>query len=121
MVCGVTTRPFKPGDEVWFYPRGKDGPCNFQTVDSDPWMLGGHTQVVRLRGRSGCYATGNMEPMGRWAPVNGEPGRRIPWATHEAAWRAYAAKYGRQQSAERIAERGGFGVVELDMFAPGWR
>jgi hypothetical protein len=46
---------------------------------------------------------------------------RIPWDLHVRAWGAYAAKYGKYQSAERIAERGGFDVNELDVFLPGWR
>lgn len=36
------------------------------------------------------------------------------------AFAAYAARYGNSQSAERLAERGGFSVGELDMFVPGW-
>jgi len=54
------------------------------------------------------------------APVQGHsPG--IPWSLHVRAWNAYSAKYGKQQSAERIAERGGFSASELDIFVPGWR
>lgn len=59
----------------------------------------------------------------RWAPVQGETiggsmRRRvaegwIPWELHELAWRAYAVTYGTQQSAERIAERGGFSWSEI--------
>ena len=37
---------------------------------------------------------------------------RIPWRIHEKAWQEYAKHY-RGQSAERLAERGGFGLVEL--------
>lgn len=32
------------------------------------------------------------------------------------AWESYRARYGASQSAERIAERGGFGRGELRMF-----
>ena len=54
----------------------------------------------------------------RWAPVQGEPklklpAGRIPWAVHELAWRAYAAAVPASQSAERMAERGGFGWAEI--------
>lgn len=63
----------------------------------------------------------------RCAPVQGamghykrgEPGYAagtVSWVEHEAAWRTYAARYGRDQSAERIAERGGFSYGELVMF-----
>jgi hypothetical protein len=53
------------------------------------------------------------------APVQGGP--CIPWALHEEAFAVYAEKYGHGQSAERLAERGGFGAGELDDFVPGWR
>jgi len=44
------------------------------------------------------------------------PPGTVGWAEHEEAWRAYAGRYGRQQSAERIAERGGFSRGELVTF-----
>ncbi len=67
---------------------------------------------------------------GKRAPVQADatahlpadhPGRRpgargagtIAWAEHLLAYAAYAARYGRSQSAERLAERGGFGYGEL--------
>ena len=56
----------------------------------------------------------------RMAPVQGYSAG-IPWSLHLRAWDAYAAKYGRYQSAEGIAERSGFSVGELDVFVPGWR
>lgn len=37
----------------------------------------------------------------------------ISWEEHEACWAKYAVKYGTQQSAERLAERGGFGYNEF--------
>lgn len=56
----------------------------------------------------------------RRAPVQGyEAG--IPWPVHLEAWDAYAKRYGSRQSAERMAERGGFHTNELDQFIPGWR
>ena len=36
---------------------------------------------------------------------------RIPWRIHEKAWQVYGKHY--NQSAERIAERGRFGLLEL--------
>lgn len=44
------------------------------------------------------------------APVQGAA--HIPWSVHVRAWNAYAAKYSKDQSAERIAERGGFDVAD---------
>ena len=57
----------------------------------------------------------------RRAPVQRErqqgrtikPAGTVAWDEHLQAWRAYAAKYGSYQSAERIAERGGFAWSEL--------
>ncbi len=61
----------------------------------------------------------------RRAPVQGEgwsprkAGYRAPgtitWAEHLEAFEVYAKRYGRDQSAERLAERGGFGFGELTM------
>lgn len=62
----------------------------------------------------------------RRAPVQGNyrlprgvPGAApgtVEWAEHVEAWEAYAKRYGRDQSAERIAERTGFGYRELTTF-----
>lgn len=56
----------------------------------------------------------------RRAPVQGEPHSRPPippgtiaWEEHEEIWRAYHAKWGNDQTAERIAERFGFGYLEI--------
>lgn len=57
----------------------------------------------------------------RRAPVQRYHGKTIPWRVHGLAWEAYAKKYGRAQSAERLAERGGFGIGEMDEHLPGWR
>jgi hypothetical protein len=46
---------------------------------------------------------------------------RIPWSVAEKAYGAYAREYGRGQSLERLAERGGFGWCEMDQLHPGWR
>ena len=59
---------------------------------------------------------------GRRAPVQKELGERgkvvkpagtITWEEHCEAWADYAARYGRDQSAERMAQRGGFSYGEL--------
>lgn len=57
----------------------------------------------------------------RWrasgAPVQSTRGHpfppRIPWHFHERAWSVYAAAGHGDQSAVRLAERGGFGVLEV--------
>lgn len=62
---------------------------------------------------------------GKRAPVQGQgrkhlgPGAAagtIDWEEHLEAYNAYAANNGRDQSPERIAERGGFGYNELVLF-----
>ncbi len=54
------------------------------------------------------------------APVQGArvlritiPAGTVDWSEHLEAWEKYAARHGRDQSAERIAERDGFGLLEL--------
>ena len=49
------------------------------------------------------------------------PSTRITWDAHLEAYKSYSRRYGTSQSAERIAERGGFGEEELDSFYPKWR
>ena len=41
------------------------------------------------------------------------PPGSVSWDEHEAAWRVYAKRYGNDQNAERIVERGGFSYGEL--------
>ena len=58
----------------------------------------------------GCY------PGERKQRKQGEPGYgdgTISWEEHLLAYGAYAVRNGRSQSAERLAERGGFGWFEL--------
>jgi hypothetical protein len=55
------------------------------------------------------------------APVQGAikpyvPPGTISWEEHLLAHKEYRAKYGSDQSAQRIAERGGFSYGELLMF-----
>ena len=49
------------------------------------------------------------------------PSTRITWDAHLEAYKIYSKMYGTSQSAEIIAERGGFGETELDSFYPEWR
>ena len=61
---------------------------------------------------------------GRRAPVqadtygtkNGHGPGTVAWAEHVEAWSAYAVRYGRDQSAERMAQRGGFSYGELTLY-----
>jgi hypothetical protein len=60
-------------------------------------------------------------PHERRAPVlfhhrGGKSSGTIAWSEHEEAWREYSRRYGNAQSAEHIAERGGFGHGELLRF-----
>lgn len=62
---------------------------------------------------------------GKRAPVQGEyAGKRgearaagtVTWEEHLEAYAGYAAKFGSSQSAERLAERAGFGYHEMTDF-----
>jgi hypothetical protein len=50
-------------------------------------------------------------PVDRWPTGTSSPGT-IEWSEHVEIWERYAAQYGDGQSAERVAERGGFGYWE---------
>jgi len=45
----------------------------------------------------------------------------ITFEAHLRAYAIYSAIYGTHQTAERLAERGGFDENELDLFYPEWR
>lgn len=58
-----------------------------------------------------------MRGMVRRAPVQHDrssPPGTIDWEEHLEVYDCYASKYGRSQSAERLAERGGFGKLEAE-------
>ena len=46
-------------------------------------------------------------------PIQG--GLTVSWSAAERAYHDYARRYGRGQSLERLAERGGFGLREFAM------
>lgn len=59
-------------------------------------------------------------------PIQSERGAKphplqIPWDVAELAYSVYSGEYGRSQSLRRLAERGGFGPGEMDMYLPDWR
>ncbi len=63
---------------------------------------------------------------GRMFPIQTQRGAKphpllIPWAFAELAYSVYAGNYGKSQSLEHLAERGGFGPNEMDLFLPDWR
>jgi hypothetical protein len=45
--------------------------------------------------------------------IGGRPAGTVPWSTHLLAWQGYDAAGHGDQSAERIAQRGGFSYREL--------
>ena len=54
----------------------------------------------------------------RWFPVivnrMARPrANKIPWTLAEIVYEGYSQRYGSDQSLERIAERGGFGILEI--------
>ncbi len=54
-----------------------------------------------------------------WAPVVGCG--FVPWAIYYEAWQAYDLEWKSGQTAERLAQRGGFHPSEMDGFRPDWR
>jgi hypothetical protein len=63
---------------------------------------------------------------GKRAPVQSSPKRErgapghgpgtVAWAEHLLAWGGYAKENGCRQTAERMAERGGFSYYELTLY-----
>ena len=54
-------------------------------------------------------------------PIIKSGGMTIPWSVAEQAYLGYVAKYGDSQTLQRIAERGGFWIEEMDELHPEWR
>lgn len=92
-------------------------------VDSYEVVEGSHGRGVRLPPRlprrsakADAVTAERRAPVQGWRVIGEREPRKvrgtIPWELHERIWAAYAARYGRDQSAERIAERGGFGYRE---------
>jgi hypothetical protein len=63
--------------------------------------------------RTVVQGTGGRDATGR-GPWKIPPGT-ITWAEHLEVYEAYAKRFGRDQSPERMAERGGFGKDEAEM------
>jgi hypothetical protein len=65
-------------------------------------------------------------PTDKLFPIQNERGARphplqIPWSVAELAYSVYSSRYGRQQTLERLSQRGGFGPSEMDEYLPDWR
>lgn len=75
-------------------------------------------EVARLRARPFPIQRTRQRPNRNASELAVES---VPWHLADRAWLEYARRYGRGQSAERLAERGGFSEGELDLFCPGWR
>ena len=66
--------------------------------------------------------------VGTWRPVSDDPQRQfpiqevglIPWSVAERAYARYAQLHGNEQTIERMAERGGFGLAELGYLLRGY-
>ena len=58
-------------------------------------------------------------------PVSSVLGNPAPtscsWEAAGIAYSQYSARFGKDQSLERLAERGGFSANEMDEYYPGWR
>lgn len=67
--------------------------------------------------------TSELRPLARVAPVQGEwkcrPAGTVPWDVHLQAFEVYRQRTGTHQTAERIAERGGFDYRELQCLLAG--
>lgn len=69
-----------------------------------------HEAVLRISQLEQQLAEAGKGP--RMFPMQNPP-IPIPWSAAEAIYAGYAAMYGRQQSIDRMAERGGFGWGEV--------
>lgn len=115
---------FSGGDENWMRVAHDPSPHPRRT----PYVFVGRYSFVTLDAaaiarRAGVGRRFPIQGDVRWSPLR--PGTRppgtVPWGVAELAYAAYVARFGRSQSLERLAERGGFGHGEMDLFAPGWR
>ena len=103
-------------DSKWVAP-GKPN-CEAKAGDEERDALAADNKA--LRDANAKLTSPPVDP--RRAPVQRYHGKTVPWEVHGLAWEGYCRDYGSGcQSAERIAERGGFGVGEMDKYLPDWR
>lgn len=72
-----------------------------------------HECPTCICGRRAPVQSGYQRGLPRTRDTYKPPGT-ITWSEHLEVWAAYAAQYGTDQSAERLAERGGFGYYEAE-------
>jgi hypothetical protein len=98
----------KPDEPVWLCAK-----CWIKRLDKE---LRTTMELLKLerQDRERMFPVSTMDPYPKPYPA------QIPWSVAELAYSQYTAKFGNDQSLERLAERGGFGPAELDMFCPGW-
>lgn len=113
--------------KIWFRKRLKTGTPNRKGLDLDELerkldkALDGETPESSKEWLKEQRTPKEREVI-KLAPYQKKPSGRgyITWEAHLKAFETYSQKY-RSQTAERIADRGGFGEYELDMFYPDWR
>jgi len=73
-----------------------------------------NTSEAASRAESAQAACSARFPLQAYELRSAKP-KTIPWKFAAEAYEEYAARYGKQQSLERLAERGGFGAEEIIM------
>lgn len=97
---------------VWNPKYEEDARAKAESARSavESLFLASQEEIARLRG---------IKPAERMFPIQGW--KSIPWSIAEKAYADYSRRFGKNQSLERLAERGGFGAEEMDDHYPPWR
>lgn len=95
---------------------------NEQSKKDDDVRLDLHARIVELESQLAA----REEKPPRMFPIQPQRGAVphplwIHWEVAELAYSNYAARFGRSQSLEELARRGGFCPYEMDDQLPGWR
>jgi hypothetical protein len=97
-----------------------ENPINTVTTDirwaAEYWFDNG---VTAATARSAARIAELESQLTKTFPVQGWG--KVHWYIGQRAWEKYATKHGREQSCERIVQRGGLSCREMDIFSPGWR
>ncbi|MCU0677819.1 MAG: hypothetical protein MUE69_34205 [Myxococcota bacterium] len=105
---GIDTRK---GHEETDYAWNEDVLVAEAARDVAPWLRR-LFDARREEERAPVQGDGGRDARGR-GPWKTPPGT-IAWSEHLEVYEAYAKRFGRSQSAERMAERGGFGKAEAE-------